>query len=55
VARAYRPAAAGGYRVLCPDLRGAGWSSAPRSRYLKSDMADDLAAVVDRLRAFLKA
>lgn len=43
------PLAADGHRVLCPDLRGAGWSSAPRSRYLKDDMADDLAAVLDRL------
>ena len=41
--------AADGYRVLCPDLRGAGWSSAPPSRYLKNEMADDLAAVLDRL------
>ncbi|ORV96437.1 alpha/beta fold hydrolase [Mycobacterium kyorinense] len=43
------PLAADGYRVLCPDLRGAGWSSAPRSRYLKDDMAEDLAGVLDRL------
>ena len=43
------PLAADGYRVLCPDLRGAGWSSAPRSNYRKNDMADDLAAVLDRL------
>jgi pimeloyl-ACP methyl ester carboxylesterase len=43
------PLAADGYRVLCPDLRGAGWSSAPRSRYRKNDMADDLAAVLDKL------
>ncbi len=43
------PLAADGYRVLCPDLRGAGWSSAPRSRYLKDEMADDLAAVLDQL------
>jgi pimeloyl-ACP methyl ester carboxylesterase len=43
------PLAADGYRVLCPDLRGAGWSSAPADRYLKSDMADDLARVLDRL------
>jgi pimeloyl-ACP methyl ester carboxylesterase len=35
--------------VLCPDLRGAGWSSAPRSRYTKAEMADDLAAVLDKL------
>ena len=43
------PLAADGYRVLCPDLRGAGWSSAPADRYRKADMADDLAAVLDRL------
>jgi len=43
------PLAADGYRVVCPDLRGAGWSSAPKDRYLKNDMADDLAAVLDRL------
>ena len=43
------PLAADGYRVLCPDLRGAGWSSAPRDRYFKTDMADDLAAVLDHL------
>jgi len=43
------PLAADGYRVLCPDLRGAGWSSAPRDHYYKTDMADDLAAVLDRL------
>lgn len=43
------PLAADGYRVLCPDLRGAGWSSAPRSQYRKDEMADDLAAVLDEL------
>jgi pimeloyl-ACP methyl ester carboxylesterase len=43
------PLAADGYRVLCPDLRGAGWSSAPRSSYTKTEMGDDLAAVLDRL------
>ncbi|WP_445162609.1 alpha/beta fold hydrolase [Mycobacterium sp. Dal123C01] len=43
------PLAADGYRVLCPDLRGAGWSSAPRSRYLKTEMAEDLAGVLDHL------
>jgi pimeloyl-ACP methyl ester carboxylesterase len=44
-----RRLAADGFRVLCPDLRGAGWSSAPRGRYYKSDMADDLAVVLDKL------
>lgn len=43
------PLAADGYRVLCPDLRGAGWSSAPRSRYTKTEMAEDLASVLDEL------
>ncbi len=43
------PLAADGYRVLCPDLRGAGWSSAPPSRYLKSEMGEDLAGVLDKL------
>jgi pimeloyl-ACP methyl ester carboxylesterase len=43
------PLAADGYRVLCPDLRGAGWSSAPPSRYTKNEMADDLAGVLDRM------
>ncbi|MGB9308002.1 MAG: alpha/beta fold hydrolase, partial [Mycobacterium sp.] len=38
------PLAADGYRVLCPDLRGAGWSSAPAGASRKNDMADDLAA-----------
>ncbi|MEB3980949.1 alpha/beta hydrolase [Mycobacterium sp. 663a-19] len=44
------PLAADGYRVLCPDLRGAGWSSAPPDRYRKTDMADDLAGVLDQLQ-----
>jgi pimeloyl-ACP methyl ester carboxylesterase len=43
------PLAADGYRVLCPDPRGMGWSSAPAGRYYKNEMAEDLAAVLDRL------
>jgi pimeloyl-ACP methyl ester carboxylesterase len=43
------PLAADGYRVLAPDLRGAGWSDAPRGPYRKAEMADDLADVIDRL------
>lgn len=43
------PLAADGYRVLCPDLRGSGWSSAPRSAYTKAEMGEDLAGVLDRL------
>jgi pimeloyl-ACP methyl ester carboxylesterase len=37
------------YRVICPDLRGFGWSEAPRSGYEKSQFADDLAALLDAL------
>lgn len=43
------PLAADGYRVLVPDLRGAGWSEAPRGRYVKAEMAEDLLAVLDQL------
>jgi pimeloyl-ACP methyl ester carboxylesterase len=43
------PLAADGYHVICMDLPGAGWSSAPARAYRKTDMADDLAAVLDRL------
>jgi pimeloyl-ACP methyl ester carboxylesterase len=43
------PLAADGHRVICPDLRGAGWSSAPDDPYLKTAMADDLCAVVAQL------
>lgn len=43
------PLSEAGYRVLCPDLRGAGWSDAPPDTYRKNDMAEDLAAVLDAL------
>jgi alpha-beta hydrolase superfamily lysophospholipase len=43
------PLAADGCRVLVPDLRGAGWSDAPHARYPKTEMADDLLAVLDQL------
>src|SRR2546427_749543 len=45
-------------RVRVPDLRGAGWSDAPRGRYPKGEMADDLVAVLDQLgvdRAWIAA
>ena len=35
--------------VVAIDLRGHGWSSAPRQGYLKEELADDLCAVLDEL------
>ncbi|HKJ36305.1 MAG TPA: alpha/beta fold hydrolase [Solirubrobacterales bacterium] len=37
------------YRVICPDLRGFGWSEAPSRSYLKADLADDVVALADAL------
>jgi pimeloyl-ACP methyl ester carboxylesterase len=37
------------YRVICPDLRGFGWSDAPPGRYLKADLAADVIALLDVL------
>lgn len=37
------------YRVLCPDLRGFGWSDAPTSGYEKEQLATDLLALLDTL------
>jgi pimeloyl-ACP methyl ester carboxylesterase len=37
------------YRVICPDLRGLGWSDAPPSGYEKETLADDILALLDEL------
>jgi pimeloyl-ACP methyl ester carboxylesterase len=38
------------FRVICPDQRGFGWSSAPPgSSYLKEDLVDDYVALLDAL------
>src|SRR5262245_60995746 len=37
------------YRVICPDLRGCGWSSAPARGYDKATLAEDLLALLDAL------
>jgi pimeloyl-ACP methyl ester carboxylesterase len=37
------------YRVICPDLRGHGWSDAPHGAYDKPQLADDLIATLDAL------
>lgn len=38
-----------GYRTICPDLRGHGWTDAPRGGYEKEQFAHDLLAAVDAL------
>jgi pimeloyl-ACP methyl ester carboxylesterase len=37
------------HRVLCPDLRGFGWSDAPAAGYEKETLAGDLVALLDAL------
>jgi pimeloyl-ACP methyl ester carboxylesterase len=43
------PALADRHRVLALDLRGFGWSDAPRDGYEKENLADDVLAVLDAL------
>lgn len=43
------PALAESHRVICPDLRGFGWSEAPRGRYELSELAGDIVALLDVL------
>jgi pimeloyl-ACP methyl ester carboxylesterase len=43
------PVLAAKYRVIVPDLRGHGWTEAPRSGYQKSELTADLIAVLDAL------
>ncbi|HEU5024622.1 MAG TPA: alpha/beta hydrolase [Spirillospora sp.] len=42
------------HRVICPDLRGLGWTAAPPDGYSPAAMADDVIGLLDRLgvRAF---
>jgi pimeloyl-ACP methyl ester carboxylesterase len=41
------PELARSYRVLAPDLRGFGWSDAPRGRYAKDTFARDILGLLD--------
>ena len=47
--RRLMPALAPRHRVLALDLRGFGWSDAPKDGYEKENMADDVLAVLDEL------
>lgn len=37
------------YHVIAPDIRGFGWSEAPKESYLKDDLADDLKKLIHAL------
>ena len=37
------------YRVICPDLRGLGWTDAPPNGYEKEQLAADVLALLDEL------
>jgi pimeloyl-ACP methyl ester carboxylesterase len=43
------PLLAGSRRLICPDLRGFGWTDAPASGYRTADLAGDVAALLDAL------
>jgi pimeloyl-ACP methyl ester carboxylesterase len=43
------PRLAADHRLLCADLRGFGWSDAPRSSYATQELADDVIALLDAL------
>jgi pimeloyl-ACP methyl ester carboxylesterase len=44
------PALSEHYRVICPDLRGFGWSDAPATGYDKESLARDVLALLDEMR-----
>jgi pimeloyl-ACP methyl ester carboxylesterase len=37
------------YRVICPDLRGAGWTDAPRTGYTAEQLVADVLSLLDEL------
>lgn len=37
------------YRVICPDMRGFGWSDAPATGYLKEELTEDVLALMDAM------
>src|ERR1700724_3109466 len=43
------PAFSERYRVICPDLRGAGWTDAPRSGYKADQLVADVVSLLDEL------
>lgn len=49
--RVVAPLLAERYRVIAPDLRGAGWTEAPTRGYSRRHLLGDLLALLDRLEA----
>jgi pimeloyl-ACP methyl ester carboxylesterase len=47
--RKVAPQLAGEHRVICPDLRGFGWSDAPPGPYDKATLAEDIIGLLDAL------
>jgi pimeloyl-ACP methyl ester carboxylesterase len=47
--REFIPVFAQRYRVICPDLRGAGWTDAPRDGYTADQLVDDVVSLLDEL------
>src|SRR5215213_6797289 len=43
------PGLAEQFRVICPDLRGAGWTDAPRRGYTRDQLLADVVALLDAL------
>src|SRR4051794_38978342 len=43
------PGMAEHYRVICPDLRGSGWTDAPRKGYTRDQLLADVVALLDAL------
>jgi pimeloyl-ACP methyl ester carboxylesterase len=43
------PLLAGSRHLICPDLRGFGWTDAPASGYRTADLAADMVALLDAL------
>lgn len=44
------PGLASRYRVICPDLRGAGWTDAPPDGYTSDQLVADVTALLDALQ-----
>jgi pimeloyl-ACP methyl ester carboxylesterase len=47
--RRFIPPLAGRYRLICPDIKGFGWSNAPDGRYDKETLAKEITRALDQL------